>query len=126
MPIAFEKQATAFLPHAVIQNTPPFLFTPTGLFVVVLFLGYYVMPMIAWIFPLIAAVVGFIFGIYTVPSWIPTVLGGLGSVYSVKVYRETGSQRWGLLRWLFIPATIGALINISDLGDVINVDFDLI
>ena len=118
MPNLLERQATAVLPRIVMRNAPRFFWTPTGLFVVVLLLGLYIMPLISWVFPILAGLVGFSFGWYTVPSWIPVLVGGLGSVYAIYQHRETGSERWGLLRWLFIPATVGGLINISDMGDI--------
>lgn len=113
MPVTFETRA--LLPQVVYQNTPRFLWTPLGIFTIVFLLGYFVIPVMSWIFPILAAIFGFTFGYYTMPSWIPLAIGGIGAVYAVKTHRETGSQRWGNLRWLFIPAVIGALTNVSDM-----------
>lgn len=75
----------------------------------------------SWGIPLktIAMFSGFLFGYYTTPSWVALAIGGLGAVYAIKENQETGSTKWGNLRWLFIPVVIGALFDVTD----INISF---
>jgi len=101
----------------VIANLPippldqHFLWTPFGAFAVMAVLGFFLFPLIAWVYPFIAAIVGFSFGFGARPSWFALALGGLGGIYSIVQYRSTGEKKWGHLRWLFGATAVGALLN---------------